>query len=48
MHYDLINDPHSAGRFRVIGSVQNSDEFARVFSCKSNTKMNPSNKCQLW
>lgn len=48
MHYDLINDPHSADRLRVIGTVQNSEEFAKAFSCKSNAKMNPSDKCQLW
>ena len=48
VHFGLIHDPHSSGRFRVIGSVQNNEEFARVFSCKSNSKMNPSDKCQLW
>ena len=48
MHYALINDPHSPGRFRITGTVQNSDEFMQAFSCKSKSMMNPSNKCQLW
>jgi predicted metalloendopeptidase len=48
MHYDLINDPHSPARFRIIGTIQNSDEFTKAFSCKSKTPMNPINKCQLW
>ncbi len=48
MHFDLTNDPHSPARYRIIGTVQNSDEFMRAFSCQSKTMMNPSNKCQLW
>lgn len=48
MHYDLINDPHSPARFRIIGTVANSLEFSRAFSCQFNTTMNPSTKCQLW
>ncbi|CAF3149631.1 unnamed protein product [Rotaria sp. Silwood2] len=48
MHHDLINDPHSPPPFRIIGTVQNSDEFSKAFSCRSKTTMNPSNKCQLW
>ena len=48
MHYDLINDPHSPARFRIIGTIANSLEFSQAFSCQSKTKMNPSNKCHLW
>ncbi|CAF1168465.1 unnamed protein product [Adineta steineri] len=48
IHYDLTNDPHSPARSRIIGTVQNSDEFRKAFSCKSKTSMNPSIKCQLW
>ncbi|CAF4685126.1 unnamed protein product [Rotaria sp. Silwood1] len=48
LHHDLIDDPHSPARFRIIGTVQNSDEFTKAFSCRSKTMMNPSNKCQLW
>ncbi|UJR09778.1 hypothetical protein I4U23_014005 [Adineta vaga] len=48
MHFDLINDPHSPARFRIIGTLQNSDEFVKAFKCQSRTMMNPSNKCQLW
>ncbi|CAF0940263.1 unnamed protein product [Rotaria sordida] len=48
MHYDLINDPHSPARSRIIGTIANSLEFAQVFSCQSKTTMNPSNKCHLW
>ncbi|CAF1567199.1 unnamed protein product [Adineta steineri] len=48
MHFDLVNDPHSPARFRIIGTLANSVEFAQAFSCQSKTTMNPSNKCHLW
>lgn len=48
MHFDLINDPHSPARFRIIGTLSNSLEFNQAFSCQSKARMNPSNKCQLW
>ncbi|CAF1382578.1 unnamed protein product [Rotaria magnacalcarata] len=48
LHNLLTTDPHSPSRSRVIGTVQNSDEFTKAFSCKSKATMNPSNKCQLW
>ncbi|CAF1138593.1 unnamed protein product [Rotaria sordida] len=48
LHDDLISDPHSPASIRIFGTVQNSDEFSKAFSCRSNTMMNPSSKCQLW
>lgn len=48
VRYGVINDPHAPNRLRVIGTVQNSEEFARAFSCRTNQNMNPKHKCQLW
>ena len=41
-------DPHSPGKFRTNGSVQNFDEFGKAFSCKQGTPMYPANACRVW
>ena len=33
---------------RIIGTLHNSDDFARVFKCPSKSFMNPSTKCSVW
>ncbi|XP_008204781.1 neprilysin [Nasonia vitripennis] len=35
-------------RFRVIGSLSNTNEFAKTFSCSSGARMNPETKCNFW
>ena len=34
-------DPHSPGKWRVNGTVQNFDEFGKAFGCKKGTPMYP-------
>ena len=41
-------DPHSAARFRVIGTLSNSSEFAKAFSCKAGDKMVSKKACRVW
>ncbi|RHZ40471.1 hypothetical protein DYB26_015793, partial [Aphanomyces astaci] len=44
----LLADEHPPGRHRLIGSVQNSVDFAKVFNCPVDSPMNPTKKCVLW
>jgi putative endopeptidase len=41
-------DPHSPGRWRVNGSVQNFDEFGKAFGCKKGQPMYPEKSCRVW
>lgn len=47
-HEGLVTDPHSPSRFRVIGTVSNSREFAEHFGCRPGSPMNPLQKCEVW
>ena len=39
---------HSPPKFRVIGSIVNNPDFAKDWSCKLGSKMNPVSKCSIW
>jgi endothelin-converting enzyme/putative endopeptidase len=41
-------DPHSPGRFRVIGSVSNMPEFKEAFGCQASQPMVRENACRVW
>jgi putative endopeptidase len=43
-----LTDPHSPGRWRTNGSVQNFDEFGKAFNCKKGQPMYPENSCRVW
>ncbi len=43
-----LTDPHSPGKWRVNGSVQNFDEFGKAFGCKKGAPMYPVNSCRVW
>ncbi|HWR15041.1 MAG TPA: M13 family metallopeptidase [Terriglobales bacterium] len=41
-------DPHSPGKYRVNGVVQNSAEFQSAFGCKTGQPMVRENACRVW
>jgi predicted metalloendopeptidase len=41
-------DPHSPGRFRILGVVSNLPAFAEAFHCPVGSPMHPSETCQAW
>ncbi len=41
-------DPHSPGKFRLIGPTVNMVEFQNAFSCKTGQPMAPENRCRVW
>jgi putative endopeptidase len=43
-----LTDPHSPGRWRTNGSVQNFDEFGKAFGCAKGQPMVPANSCRVW
>ncbi|NWX36436.1 NEP protein, partial [Notiomystis cincta] len=44
----IKTDVHSPGKFRVLGSLQNSPEFSEAFSCTTRDNMDPPQKCRVW
>lgn len=47
-HNRILTGVHSPGRFRVIGTLHNSEEFSKAFNCPLGSYMNPQKKCAVW
>ncbi|GAB6026306.1 Peptidase M13 [Chamberlinius hualienensis] len=47
-HLQIVNDPHSLSKFRVLGTLKNSYDFANNFNCTVGSSMNPAKKCEIW
>ena len=41
-------NPHSPGKWRVVGAVTNMPEFQKAFSCKAGQAMVPAKQCRIW
>jgi putative endopeptidase len=44
----VLTDPHSPGKYRVNGVVQNMPEFEKVWGCKAGQAMVSENACHVW
>jgi putative endopeptidase len=44
----VVTDPHSPGKFRLIGPVVNMPEFQSTFSCKAGQPMVAEKRCRVW
>jgi putative endopeptidase len=44
----VMTDPHSPGRYRVNGTVQNMPEFQKAFACQAGQPMVSANACRVW
>ncbi|XP_073779420.1 endothelin-converting enzyme 2b isoform X5 [Danio rerio] len=47
-HEGLMTDPHSPPKYRVIGTLSNSPEFAEHFQCPLGSSMNSGHRCEVW
>ncbi|HXJ89361.1 MAG TPA: M13 family metallopeptidase [Candidatus Binatia bacterium] len=44
----VLTDPHSPGKYRVNGVVQNMPEFQNAWGCKTGQPMVSENACHVW
>lgn len=44
----ILTDPHGNFKSRVIGPLQNNEEFSKAFNCAVGSNMNPRDKCIVW
>jgi putative endopeptidase len=44
----VLTDPHSPGKYRVDGVVQNMPEFEKAWGCKAGQPMVAENACHVW
>jgi endothelin-converting enzyme/putative endopeptidase len=44
----VLTDPHSPGKYRVNGVVQNMPEFEKAWGCKASQPMVAANACRVW
>ena len=44
----VLTNPHSPGKYRVLGPLSNSPDFIEQYQCAPGTPMNRPDKCLLW
>lgn len=46
--HKIQTDSFAPAPFRVLGTLQNSEDFSRAFNCPTGSRMNPEKKCKVW
>jgi membrane metallo-endopeptidase-like protein 1 len=44
----VLSNEHPPGKYRIIGTLQNSEDFAKAYNCPKGSYMNPAKKCGVW
>ena len=44
----MLSDPHSPGKYRVIGTATQLPEFGEAFGCAEGATMRPKSTCDIW
>lgn len=48
LEQQILTNVHAPPNFRVLGSLRNTELFAKDFECPLGSRMNPVHKCQVW
>ncbi|HYW42369.1 MAG TPA: M13 family metallopeptidase [Bryobacteraceae bacterium] len=48
LRQQALTNPHSPGRYRVDGTLQNMPEFQKAYACKAGQPMVSTNACRVW
>ncbi|XP_051862451.1 neprilysin-2-like isoform X3 [Drosophila albomicans] len=47
-YWKELTDEHTIDKFRIIGALSNSEDFAKAYNCPVGSPMNPNTKCHIW
>lgn len=48
-YWEELTDDHPMAKYRALGVLSNSEEFAETFKCQQGSRMNPeAEKCRIW
>ncbi|KAF2893715.1 hypothetical protein ILUMI_12459, partial [Ignelater luminosus] len=48
LEQQILTNLHAPAKFRILGTLRNSELFSKDFECPVGSKMNPVHKCRVW